>query len=70
MTGAYLFGKDKDGKRVPMEIEFLTKEEREKAMAGRDEKELIGWIHMLCENIQKTEKFLLDEGYSREHEWQ
>ena len=39
-------------------------------MAGRDEKELIGWIHMLCENIQKTEKFLLDEGYSREHEWQ
>ena len=68
MTGAFLFGKGKDGKRTPVEIEFLTREERTKAMKGRSEEELIDWIHMLCNSIQEQEKFLIDEGYTKKEE--
>ena len=60
MTGAYLFGKNKDGKTVPIEIEFLTKEERTKSMIGRSEDELIDWIHLLCKELKRVDEFLKD----------
>lgn len=65
MTGAYLFSKDEHGKRQPTEVEYLTKEERESALGKRSPKELLNWIHMLCESIVEIERFLESEGYSK-----
>ena len=66
MTGIYLFGKDKDGKRVPMEIEHLTRKELNASMEDRDNEELINWIATLCEVIVKAEDFLESEGYIKQ----
>lgn len=62
-SGAYLFGKDKHGKRQPIEVEHLTDEERHKQFIARPQEELIGWINMLCKTIVKHEEFLASEGY-------
>ena len=64
MTGAYLFSKRK-GKRVPLEVEFLTDEERNETFKDRKPEELISWINMLCKNIVDVDEFLKSEGYER-----
>ena len=64
MTGAYLFAKRK-GRRVPIEVEFLTNEERKESFKDRTAEELLGWIDMLCDKIVETDEFLTSEGYER-----
>jgi hypothetical protein len=63
MTGIYLFGKDKDGKRTPMEIEYLTQDERHASLKGKTAEELVGWIDALCDTINQCEEFIVSEGY-------
>lgn len=63
MTGIYLFGKDENGKRKPMEIEYLTQDERHASLKGRTAEELLGWIDALCKNIVHYEEFMVSEGY-------
>lgn len=50
MTGAYL-RVERQGKFYPIEVEFLTPEERRKLLVGRSEEELMRWMDMLCETI-------------------
>ncbi len=51
MTGAYIRVK-RDGKWQNIEVEHLTDAEREEALKDKD---LMGWIHMLCFNISFKE---------------
>ena len=66
MTGAYLMGKDKDGKRSPMEVEYLTSAERTEKLGERSPEEILRWLDLTCETIVKLEDFLASEGYSKD----
>lgn len=58
MTGAYLRVK-RDGKWEAIEVEHLTDEEREDALAMREPKALLPWINMLCRVVAETERQLM-----------
>ena len=68
MTGAYLFGKNKEGKKIPIEVEYLTTKERENIFKDKDNKELIAWIELLSNSLKDVSQFLKDEGYTKESE--
>ncbi len=55
MTGGYLRVKRK-GKWENIEIEYLTDEERESIL--KDDPRLMGWLHMVCNNLASVEKLL------------
>ena len=68
MTGAYLWGKGKDGKKTPVEIEHLTLEELHKQMKDRSTEELINWIDALCSTIRTCEKIFQGESEEKEEQ--
>lgn len=55
MTGAYLMA-ERDGKRVPVEIEHLTDEERLTKFAKMTPEEITGWVNFLCRFIRQCEE--------------
>jgi len=52
MTGAYFFA-IRDGKREPVEIEFLTTEEREDKLSEQPPEFLLSCIELLCRTLQE-----------------
>jgi len=59
MTGAYLF-RVVDGKRVPIEVEYLTTEERQEIFKDRSVEEVINWLDLVCNTLIDTQ-LMLDE---------
>ena len=49
MTGAYVRVK-RDGKWVNVEVEYMTSEEREVALEGRE----LQWLNRTCEVLAET----------------
>lgn len=56
MTGAYL-RVQRNGKWENVEVEYLTDDEREQALA--DDPRLIHWLHLVCKTLAKCENPLL-----------
>lgn len=57
MTGAYLRIK-RDTHYKAIEVEYLTDEEREEVFKGRDSEELIKWINLVCNTLEKYENYI------------
>jgi len=51
MTGAYL-RVQRAGKWQPVEVEYLTHEERAAQFLPRDKDELLRWINLLCDTLK------------------
>ena len=63
MTGIYLFGKDENGKRIPKEIEYLTREELDARFLTAEPEDILDFLDAVCKKLVEVEKFLADEGY-------
>ena len=57
MTGAYLRAK-RNGKWQPVEVEYLTDDERKEKFLSRDATEIIDWLNIVCRALVKAEKVL------------
>jgi len=55
MTGAYFFAV-RDGERQPVEIEFLTEEERKNKLGEKSPAYLLSCIELLCQSLQECDK--------------
>lgn len=55
MTEAYLMT-TRNGKRVPVEIEHLTDEERAAKFANMTPEEIVGWLNFLCRFLRNVEQ--------------
>lgn len=53
MTAAYLRAK-RDGKWQPLEVEYLTDEERLALFKDRSPEELIRWMNLLCKYVAEA----------------
>jgi len=60
MTGAYFFAV-RDGKREPVELEFLTKEERLHKLSEQPAEFLLSCIELLCQSLQECDKFFKED---------
>ena len=60
MTGAYLYVQ-RDGQRVPIEIEHLTDDERREVLPRVDKGDgLWPWLHLCCHELVKVQAILDD----------
>ncbi len=63
MTGIYLFGKDADGKRIPKEIEYLTREELDARFLKSNQDDTLDFLEAVCSKLVEVEAFMKSEGY-------
>jgi hypothetical protein len=54
MTGAYLFAV-RDGKKIPIEVEHLTDDERTEKLKKRNKKEIMQWLNLVCKTLSEIE---------------
>ena len=59
MTGAYL-RVERDGKWHNVEVEHLTPDELRQKFIDRSPEELVNWLTMLCEHLNRLEPLLKD----------
>ena len=59
MTGAYLMTKTDNG-HEPVEVEYLSKEERRRHLKSRNPEEVMRWMDLMCEKIVEAETLLTE----------
>lgn len=64
MTGIYLFGKDANGKRAPIEIEHLTDAERADRFLKAGAEDALRFLHAICDKLIEMDEFLKKEQYT------
>ena len=65
MTGAYLFAV-RDGERKPVEVEFLTTEERKELLRTRSKEELFSWLELTCKVLREIDDLGVIERVDKE----
>ena len=60
MTGAYFFAV-RDGKRQPVELEFLTADERLHKLSEKPPEFLLNCIDILCDSLQECDKLFTED---------
>jgi len=60
MTGAYL-RVERNGVWESVEVEHLTDKEREIALLGRGDINLLPWLNLVCLSLKKAEQYIKKE---------
>jgi len=50
MTGAYFY-REIEGKSTPVEVEYLTTQERYEIFKDKDKDEIIEWLDLVCDTL-------------------